>query len=276
MGTQWRTSKHWGEAVDYVHSGKLGKIRLVRCFAALNWFPSIGKVADGPVPPGVDYDMWLGPAPERPFNKARFHFTFRWFWDYAGGLMTDWGVHLLNIAMWAMKAKTPQQVSSTGGKYVFDDAAETPDTQCTIYDFKDFALIWEHQAGTGHGPEGGREHGVAFYGTNGTLVVDNNGWEVAPERKKGLKPIKKEAKKIHLGDTINLVNNLVDCMQSRQRPVMDVEVGHNVSAVAHLGNIALLSKRVIRWDPVKERVIGANDLGELITKPYRAPWKLRI
>jgi predicted dehydrogenase len=273
MGTQWRLSRHWGEAVDYVHSGKLGKIRLVRCWAALAWVKSVGKVADSPVPRGVDYDMWLGPAAKRPFNKARFHFDFRWFWDYAGGLMTDWGVHLLNIAMWAMKVKTPVQVSSTGGKFAWDDMIETPDTQCTIYDFKDFGLIWEHQMGTGHGAEG-REHGVAFYGTNGTLVVDNsaNGWEVIPEPKKGLEPVKKPKKK--RDSQVRLANDFLDCMRTRKRPAEDVELGHQVSTVAHLGNIALVSKRVIRWDPVKERVIGATDLDELITKSYRAPWKL--
>ncbi|UCD27759.1 MAG: Gfo/Idh/MocA family oxidoreductase [Planctomycetota bacterium] len=275
MGTQWRVGKHWGEAVDYVHSGKLGKIRLVRCWAALGWFNSVGKVEDSPTPAGVDYDMWLGPAPSRPFNKARFHFTFRWFWDYAGGLMTDWGVHLINIAMWAMKAKTPIQVSSVGGKFAFDDMAETPDTQSAIYDFKDFMLIWEHQAGTGHGAEG-REHGVAFYGTNGTLIVDHtNGWEVVPEPKKGLEPIKKRKAKGR-DSRFRLAGDFLNCMRSRQRSVMDVEVGHRVSAVAHLGNIALISKRVIGWDAEKERIIGHDDLDHLVTKPYRAPWKLKV
>jgi len=275
MGTQWRTSKHWGEAVDYVHSGKLGKIRLVRCWCALAWFKSIGHIDDSPVPPGVDYNMWLGPAPERPFNKARFHFNFRWFWDYSGGLMTDWGVHLLNIALWAMKAKTPQQVSSVGGQFAFDDMAETPDTQCTIYDFKDFSLLWEHQAGTGHGAEG-REHGVAFYGTEGTLIVDNTtGWEVVPEPKKGLEPVKKPKYKVD-SSQVRLANNFLECMSTRKSPAEDIELGHNVTSVAHLGNLALRSKRVIRWDSEKERVIGTNDLDHLITIPYRAPWKLKV
>lgn len=279
VGTQWRASKHFGEAVEFVQSGQLGKIRLVRCWAALAWFPSIGKVEDSPAPPGVDYDMWLGPAPKRPFNRARFHFTFRWFWDYAGGLMTDWGVHLLNIALWGMNVNVPKRVSSTGGKYVFDDSAETPDTQCTLYDYGDFALVWEHQAGTGHGAEG-REHGVAFYGSEGTLVVDGFGWQVYPEapRKDQKKPaIAAVQKKIDEDPEqcrVNLVADFLECMRTRKRPLMDIERGYHVTAVAHLGNLALRTNRSIEYDAENRNVIGNDQANAMITNPYRAPWKL--
>jgi predicted dehydrogenase len=279
IGTQWRASKHIGEAIDYVHTGQLGKIRLVRCWAALDWFPSIGKVPDSETPPGVDYDMWLGPAPKRPFNKARFHFTFRWFWDYAGGLMTDWGVHLLNIALWGMKVNVPKRVASTGGKYVYDDSAETPDTQCTLYDYGDFTLVWEHQAGTGHGAEG-RGHGVAFYGSEGTLVVDAGGWQVYPETtKKGQTkpPIAAVQKKLEEDGEqcrVNLVKNFLDCTRSRQRPIMDIERGYHVTAVAHLGNLALRTGRSIEYDAGNLKVIGNDAANGMITNPYRAPWML--
>jgi len=286
VGTQWRMSRHYGEAVDYVQSGRLGKIRLVRCWCALAWFGSIGIVEDSPTPPGVDYDMWLGPAPKRPFNQARFHWTFRWFWDYAGGLMTDWGVHLLNIALWAMKAETPLRIASTGGKYAFEDSAETPDTQCTLFDYGDFTLVWEHQAGTGHGAEG-REHGVAFYGTNGTLVVDCSGWEVIPEQKKtrqGKKNIVHKEKAIPAVSgkreedpeqcRVNLVGNFFECVRTRKRPVMDIERGHHVTAVAHLGNLALRTGRSIEYDAENMHVIGNDRANRMITNPYRAPWKL--
>lgn len=279
VGTQWRGSKHFGEAVEYVRSGRLGKIRLVRCWAALAWFPSIGKVEDSETPAGVDYDMWLGPAPERPFNKARFHFTFRWFWDYAGGLMTDWGVHLLNIALWGMDVNVPRRVSSTGGKYIFDDSAETPDTQCTLFDYGHFALVWEHQAGTGHGAEG-REHGVAFYGSEGTLVVDGAGWQVYPEApKKDQKkpPIPAVTKKLEEDAEqcrVNLVNDFLDCMKTRKRPIMDIERGYHVTAVAHLGNLALRTNRSIEYDTEHLKVTGNDRANAMITNPYRAPWEL--
>src|SRR3989454_4406537 len=131
MGSQWRSCKHILEAAELVRSGKLGKVSLVRGWAYLDWLQAIGKPADGTPPAGVDYDMWLGPAPKRPFNPNRFHFNFRWFWDYAGGLMTDWGVHLINIMLWAMGPEHPKNVSSTGGIFVLDDNRETPDTQGT-------------------------------------------------------------------------------------------------------------------------------------------------
>ncbi len=134
MGTQWRSGEHYQEAIEMVRSGKLGTIRMIRAWAYLDWVGGIGNPPDGEPPEGVDYDMWLGPAPKRPFNPNRFHFNFRWFWDYAGGLMTDWGVHLINLAMWAMGRQHPTSVSSSGGKFIVNDNTETPDTQITVYD----------------------------------------------------------------------------------------------------------------------------------------------
>ncbi len=280
MGTQWRSAPHWREAIRYVQSGKLGKIRLVRCWAYLTWVHSVGKPKDQPVPKGVDYDMWLGPAPKRPFNPARFHFTFRWFWDYAGGLMTDWGVHLINIALGAMQAKMPDRVGSSGGKYIYDDISDTPDTQHALYDFPGFTLVWEHQMSGGHGCEG-REHGVAFHGTEAILIVDTGGWEVVPEKKdrsrkreKDLLPIEKHPGRGN--GRPEHVRNFLDCVRSRQRPTEDIEIGHAASTVAHLGNVALRSKRSIRWDAQNERVLGEDDLEELVTKSYREPWRLPL
>src|SRR6185369_3372004 len=125
MGSQWRSCKHILEAADLIKSGKLGKVSLVRAWAYLDWLPSIGKPADGTPPAGVDYDMWLGPAPQRAFNANRFHFNFRWFWDYAGGLMTDWGVHLINMMLMGMPADPPKSAYSSGGTFVQNDMRET-------------------------------------------------------------------------------------------------------------------------------------------------------
>ena len=272
MGTQWRASKHMADAIAYVHSGKLGKIRLVRCWCALAWFKSVGKPADAQVPEGVDYDMWLGPAPKRPFNPARFHFQFRWFWDYAGGLMTDWGVHLLNIALWGMQVDFPKRVASVGGKYAFDDIAETPDTQNTLYDFGDFGLVWEHKAGVGHGAEN-REHGVAFYGQNATLIVDAGGWEVVPQGDKV--PAEKHAI-AEPGEACRqrLVGNFLNCVKSRQRPIEDIEIGHHVTTVAHLGNLALRTGRSIEFDAANMKVIGNEEANRMLMPEYRKPWEL--
>ncbi len=270
MGTQWRSGKHFGEAVDFIRSGKIGKVRLVRAWAYLDWVGGIGHPPDGTPPPGVDYNMWLGPAPKRPFNPMRFHFNFRWFWDYAGGLMTDWGVHLLNVCLWAMGPEPPLRVYSSGGKHVVDDISETPDTQVTVYDFPHYTLIFEHELLGGVGI-GGRPHGMSFSGSEGTVVIDGNGWELIREPNKTLVPFKKDAE----GDgRPEHVRNFLDCVASRQQPVENLETGHFVSTVAHLGNIALRTKHQIMWDPDKETVIGDHAANELVQCVYRKPWKL--
>src|SRR4051812_1505616 len=181
---QWQHSnKHYQNAVDFVHSGKLGNVRLVKAWAYQGWMESVPVKPDSAPPPGVDYDTWLGPATKRPFNPNRFHFTFRWFWDYAGGLMTDWGVHMIDYALQGSKADVPKSIMASGGKFAYpDDAEQTPDTLTTVYDFGSFNMLWEHATGINDGPYS-RDHGVAFIGNNGTLVVDRGGWEVIPEVK---------------------------------------------------------------------------------------------
>ncbi len=274
MGTHWRSGEHFREAVELVRGGKIGKVRQVRCWAYLDWVRDIGNPPDGPVPPGVDYNMWLGPAPERPFNKNRFHFNFRWFWDYAGGLMTDWGVHLLNVALWAMGPEWPKSVISSGGKYALQDNSETPDTQITVYDFPSYTLIWEHQVQCGLGPDR-REHGMMFTGADATLIVDTGGWEIIPEPQKQytVAAVKRRAK---TDETMRAAHarNFLDCVKSRQAPVENLEIGHHVSTVAHLGNLALRSRNRIEWDSAAERVTNNDAANALVTRPYRAPWKL--
>ena len=274
MGTQWRSGEHYREAVEMVQSGKIGKVRQVRCTAYLDWVKECGNPPDGPAPAGVDYNMWLGPAPARPFNKNRFHFNFRWFWDYAGGLMTDWGVHLINIALWGMGPEWPKSVVSSGGKYVLRDNTETPDTQITVYDFPSYTLIWEHQVGCGLGPDR-REHGVFFTGTDATLIVDSTGWEIIAEPKRRTSVV--EMKRAALVDEkvrANHAGNFLECVRTRKSPVENLEVGHHVSTVAHLGNIALRSRSRIEWDPKTETVPGNAEANALVTREYRPPWKL--
>lgn len=274
MGTHWRSGDHWREAVELVQAGKLGKIRQVRCTAYLDWITDCGNPPDGAVPEGVDYDMWLGPAPSRPFNQNRFHFNFRWFWDYAGGLMTDWGVHLINIALWAMGPEWPKAVVSSGGKYALADNTETPDTQITVYDFPSYTLIWEHQVQCGLGPDR-REHAVAFTGTDATMILDAKGWEIIAEPRKRASVIEmKRAAAAEDKSRIHHARNFLECVRSRKAPVENLAVGHHVSAVAHLGNLALRSRSRIEWDAAAERVAGDGPASALEMRSYRAPWKL--
>jgi len=276
MGTQWRSGHHYQEAIGFVQSGQLGKIRQVRAWAYLDWVGGIGNPPDSDPPSGVDYDMWLGPSPLRPFNKNRFHFNFRWFWDYAGGLMTDWGVHLLNLALWGMGPTPPKTVTSSGGKFVVDDNSETPDTQVAVYDFPSYTLIWEHQMLGGVGP-GNRPHGLSFCGSEATLIVDANGWEVIPEPKR--KSVVAYQRKIDPNDKFYdgrkaHVRNFLDCIRSRQQPVENTDLAQFVTTIASLGNVALRTGRKIVWDAQNEAISGVEGAEQWVKRPYRKPWAI--
>jgi predicted dehydrogenase len=275
---QWqRSGPHWQKAIDYVQSGKLGKIRLVKAWAYMGWMKEVKKQPDGPAPAGVDYDMWLGPAPKRPFNPNRFHFTFRWYWDYAGGLMTDWGVHLIDMVLYGMKAGGPKSVVSMGGQFAYPDGAmETPDTQQAIYEFDDFSMIWEHAVGINGGPYN-RDHGVAFIGNLGTLVVDRGKWEIFPEIENG--EYKTPAMPVQSrggadGGLDNHMKNFVYCIKTRQKPNCDVWTAANTAINAHLGNIAFKSGRKVHWDASKMTFKDDNKANELLKASYHNGWKL--
>jgi predicted dehydrogenase len=277
---QWqRSGPHWREAMDFVFSGKLGNIRTVKTWAYQGWMKPVPVLPDGPAPDGVDYDFWLGPAPKRSFNPNRFHFNFRWFWDYAGGLMTDWGVHIIDFGLYGMKVDVPVSVMASGGKFAYpDDASETPDTLQAIYEFDNFTMIWEHATGINGGPYG-RDHGVGFIGNNGTLVVDRGGWEVIPEtegngsnRKDKMEriPYKRGSNK----DLEHHVRNFLDCIKTREKPNADVAIAANTARVAHMGNIAYKTGRKVYWDKIKNEFINDTKANELIKASYRKPWVL--
>jgi predicted dehydrogenase len=282
MGTQQRSGEIYQQAKEYVDSGRLGKVRLVRCWAYLDWKGETPFVPDSAPPPGVNYDMWLGPTPSRPFNENRFHFTFRWFWEYSGGLITDWGAHMIDIANWYMGIKAPSSAMSVGGKFAYPhDAMVTPDTQQVLFEFPEFSMVWEHALGVGRGPYD-REHGVALHGENGILVIDRGGWEVYPETdrierprkfKMAGKPREAVSGDMHLAH----VENFLDCMRTRKRPNSDVEIGHNSMIACHLGNAAVRTGRRVYWDVENERVKDDKEAEAIMYKrEYRKPWKLEV
>ncbi len=272
---QWqRSDPHWQEAVDFIRSGKLGKIRLVRVFSYQGWCPSIPVLPDEPVPAGVDYNMWLGPAPERPFNRNRFHFTFRWFWDYAGGLMTDWGVHLLDYALYGMDVTAPKSIVAMGGKYGYpDDACETPDSLQTLYEFDGFNVLWDHAIGIDDGGYG-RNHGLGFVGENGTLVIDRSGWEVIPEKVNG--KIRMEAVPLKQGSGKGLANhvkNHLECIVKRNPNTnASIEIGAHIAKFSALGNIAYRTGKKLIWDGT--RFTNDSEANTFLVPEYRAPWSL--
>ena len=272
---QWqRSDPHWLDAVKFIQSGKLGKIRLVRVFSYQGWCPSIPVLPDEPVPAGVDYDMWLGPATKRPFNRNRYHFTFRWFWDYAGGLMTDWGVHLLDYALFGMNVTTPKSVMALGGKYGYPtDACETPDSLQTIYEFDGFNVMWDHAIGINDGAYG-RNHGLGFVGENGTLVVDREGWEVIPEDVNGKKRMEAVPLAKGTGKGLNNhVRNFLECIDSRNPNTnASVEIGAHIAKFSAIGNIAYRTGKKLVWDGTK--FTNDTEANNFLTPVYREPWVL--
>ena len=280
---QWqRSAPHWIEAMEFVQSGELGEIRMVKAWLFNARMPPIPVRPDEPVPNGVDYDMWLGPAPARPFNRNRFHGSFRWFWDYAGGLMTDWGVHLIDPVTWGMRTTYPRRVMSSGGNFAEAyQGMETPDMQQAIYEFDGFTMVWEHAMGLGLGPFQ-RSHGVAFVGSNGTLVVDRDQWEILPETeaaqdgpssfRMAARPVRKARPQERGLDQHTA--NFIDCVRTGARPACDVQTGSLAAVNAHLGNVALRTGDALEWDAEKLHFRGNLAANDLLEPEYRGPWQM--
>lgn len=273
---QWqRSGEHWKAAIDFVRSGKLGTVRTVKTWAYMPYGKTFPVLPDEPVPAGLDYAMWLGPAPQRPFNRNRFHGSFRYFWDYAGGLMTDWGAHMIDMALWGMNATAPKSVVAEGGQFGFPDhAGETPDTMQVVFNYEHFTLLWEQAIGIGRGPYN-REHGVAFIGNLGTVVVDRDGWELLPEIDNGqyLLPAQ-PPHRMYGNDLDRHTRNFIECVRSRQQPNAPAEVGRNVALHAHLGNIAYRSGHKLVWNEATQTVEGDAKANNMVKAHYNGPWKL--
>jgi predicted dehydrogenase len=271
VGTQRRSSEHFRSAVDYVASGKLGKLCLVK-----SWMcqvrESIGNPPDGTAPAGVDYEQWLGPAPLRPFNPNRFHYNWRFFRDYGNTELGNQGVHALDVALWGIQALRgldhclPKHVSGTSGIYWLDDAKEVPDTQVLTYDYGDLALVWELRSFQNALPLDGAATATAFYGTEGALLANDSGWKV--QLKGGAPgPSEKAAHGSHTG-------NFLECIKSRKRPNADIELGRLSTTICHLGNICARLKRDIHFDPQAENFGDDREANVLLAKEYRAPFTL--
>ncbi|AWW32469.1 gfo/Idh/MocA family oxidoreductase [Echinicola strongylocentroti] len=274
---QWqRSGNQYDDAISFVKSGQLGNIRLVKCWAYQGWMNPVPVKPDSTPPPGVDYKMWLGPAPERPFNENRFHFNFRWFWDYAGGLMTDWGVHEIDIALYAMGVSAPKSVMASGGKLAYpDDASETPDTLQTVYEYDGFNMLWEHATGINGGNYGYTE-GIAFIGNNATLVVNRGGWEIIAEKKDGKSLIEGMARVKPEGNALDKHTvNFVESIKANDASQLHcgIETGSVAAINAHMGNIAYKTGKKIYWDADKG-LFTDKDANKLVTANYHNGWKL--
>jgi predicted dehydrogenase len=290
-GTQHRSAPHYREVERIIRAGELGRVHFVRVWNYTNIFPGgIGKTANSNPPEGLDWDFYIGPAPLVPFNRGRFLGTFRWFWDYAGGFITDWGTHRFDSVHQVMGADTPLSVSAVGSRYALTDGTDTPDVMQVNYEYPGFVLSYESCRLNGQGVGGrtagrryyrargdhDRPHGEAFYGTNGTLFSDRIGFEIYPELEPGAKPRPRMKRREQAAqDTTDLhVRNFIDCVRSRRTPAADVEIGHRSTLVAHLGNIAYRTGHKLRWDAAKEQIVGDVAASRLLGRQGRKPWDL--
>jgi predicted dehydrogenase len=273
---QWqRSQQHFKDAVDFVQSGQLGMIRTVKVWCYQGWMRPQPVVPDSNPPAGVDYTTWLGPAPKRPFNASRFHFNFRWFWDYAGGLMTDWGVHLLDYALLGMKADVPKSIAALGGKFAYPDLyQETPDTLTTLYEFDKFNVVWDSAMGIDNGSYG-KDHGIAYIGNNATLVLYRGGWEVIEEAKSPNKVSKPFTKPSDNG-LQNHMQNFIDVVKSRKTDDLhcSIQAGAHVATVAQMGNISFRSGQRLVWDKEKGKFTDDKINQEYLMKVYNNGYKL--
>jgi predicted dehydrogenase len=274
---QWqRSQQHFKDAIAFVHSGKLGKIASTKAWMYRGGTTPLPVQPNTPVPAGVDYDMWLGPTTKRPFNKNRFHYEFRWFWDYAGGLMTDWGVHLIDMVLAGMKADLPKSVIASGGKYVFpEDARETPDVMTAVYDYGNFQMTWEHNLATGVGLYG-MQHGMAFIGENGTLLLSRGGWEVRPTVVSNTPKMEAiEWKKANDNGLDKHTANFIEAVKTRNGSILNcpIEDGARVAINSHMGNIAYRTGEKIEILNNQNFFRQAKANG-LVKPDYKNGWKL--
>jgi predicted dehydrogenase len=294
VGTQQRSGPHYQRAKELLQSGSVGQLLEARMGSARNIMPGFGTPPDSPAPHGFDYEMWLGPAPERSYDPHRGLYHFRWFWDYSGGQMTNLGAHEIDIVQWVLGAKGPLAVTSTGGRWALQDDGETPDTQDALFEYPKFAALWSHrEAGMGMRVQ----RGLEFIGTKGTLMVSRSGFDVqsdmridpenavpvyqgmpsgGPKRSatKGTPWIEnpEHGKGSEAEQLTGHVRNFLDCVKSRQRPIAEVEDGHRTAVACHLANISLRVGRKVRWDAENERIAGDPEASAMLERPYRKPW----
>ncbi len=278
VGQQQRSGTHFHSAMDLIKSGGIGQLRKVNIWGFFPYGLGQKNEPDSPAPEGIDFDMWLGPAPLRSFNKTRFHGSWRMFWDYGGGLLTDWGVHLLDMALWAKDIKTPPRaVVSTGGNFFKGDYNhETFDTMNVSYQFDDYTVQWDHVAGPVNGPYG-RRYGLAYVGNDASLVIDRDSWEIFPEVEKGSYKVTALPKRFETQVPHELhMQNFIECIKTRKDPDCTVENGRLVAMSAHMGNIALRTNTRVEWSETSQSFGDNKAADALITPDYRKPWTLNI
>jgi predicted dehydrogenase len=290
MGAQRHSAPYIIEACKRMRDGVIGKITYVRCYHLANEYPNgIGKNKIGDPPGGLDWDMWLGPAPKIPFNELVWNYKFRWFWDYSGGQMTNFGTHWIDVIHMALGRDEPARVTALGGKFAVEDDREIPDTMEAIWDYGDALVTFTQiNANNAEGNRGNAD--IEFRGTLGTLYIYGNRYEIIPqeiqaseypargplnrsERITYTKMIEPETVKGTL-DHADHLNNFFECVKTREKCNCDVETGHKSTASTLIANVAYRTGAVLEWDAMKEKFENNRRADKYLEYSYRKPWNI--
>jgi predicted dehydrogenase len=290
VGTHRRVSPHNVSGREFIRSGKLGKVGMIRAFVHYGGSGPERPLKNVEPPPEIDWNLWCGPAPLRhycqnfpnPWGGAIHPRGFRNYLDFANGTLGDWGIHWMDQVLWITGEKYPKRVFSTGGRPVKgtpiytreEQTSDAPDHQIATFEFETFSLSWEHRQFAGNNAEKGENVGCYFYGTEGTFHMGwQKGWTFYPSD--GNKPVAHEEPQLHLPDQQNikeLWTDFLKAIRTGTKPVSDIEEVHHSTNVSLLGMLSLKIGRSLRWDGEKERIQGDPEANRLLRREYRHPW----
>lgn len=294
VGVQRRTAPVCRKMAELVQSGAIGKVTAARCFHITNETPmGLGRVPDSDPPPGLDWDMWLGPARKVPYNENRCLYKFRWFREYSGGQMTNMATHYIDMIQMALDEAAPVGVFAGGGRYVLDDGREIPDTMEAVWEYPGFMVTYTQYNANGAGGDA-KSSEVEIRGTLGTLYYRGGRVELVPEKirteplarqdptrrqenarqNRALKPAREGLVETGKVDAADHARNFLDCVKTRKACNCPVEIGHRSTVSTLLANLAYDRKRYLAWDSEKEQVTNDPEANKLLSYEYRAPWKL--
>jgi predicted dehydrogenase len=268
MGNQRRSWTSVQEAMAALKGGEIGKVLFARAWYN-NLRPSIGRGKLVPVPEGLDYSLWQGPAPERPYKDNLIHYNWHWHWHWGGGELANNGIHALDLARWGLDVECPARVSCGGGRYHYHDDQETPDTYVTSFDFGDRGATWESHSCHPRGFEG-EGFGVNFYGANGSLVMAGNQCRIYDLNRKLVREIASRG-----NDGVHFANFL-DAIRNGTKLNSDIEEGQKSTLWCHLGNIAYRVGATLTLDPLKVKILNHNDAAKLWRREYRRGWEPKV
>jgi len=281
VGLHRRSSRLYADLAKLVGAGGIGKVTVARCYRLSNMYPKgMGKCAAGEPPDHLDWDLWLGPRPQRPYQANIHPYKFRW-WRLYSSQMANWGVHYLDAIRWATGELAPSSLCAMGGKFAIDDDRTVPDTMEATFEFASgrLAIFGQYEASGNPALASGE---IEFRGTQATIYSSGRGYRIVPERGGQFQSRERrmEAKEVSAkGDNRNLTSlharNFLDCVKSRRRPNADVEIGHRSTTMALLANISLVTRRRIEWDARREVITNIPDANKLLHYDYRKPWVLR-